>query len=168
MILVFEKSVPAEATQEEIIERTVNYMHIVGIKNLLNRLSDEKLEVICKELKLKGSNGASRQRLLDAISTRSNVEHAPKKIKEIIFSIKKPKIRIGVTYQDLFQHYYNPELTDYCKKNDLTCTGSKKILINRILAHLKAENKENSEPLNEMEEDSEKEDEKQISKKFEQ
>jgi len=49
---------------------------------------------------------------------------------------KKPDIKKGITYQDLFQLYLRTEIEEYCRDKGLKLTGKKSDLIKRILTFL--------------------------------
>jgi len=51
-------------------------------------------------------------------------------------SKKKQPIEKGVTYDDIFQHYYVEEVKDWCKAHNLKSSGKKSELIKRILDYL--------------------------------
>jgi hypothetical protein len=48
----------------------------------------------------------------------------------------KPEFKLGVTYDQLFQAYFLPELKEYCRSQGLRHVGNRRDLIKRILAHL--------------------------------
>jgi len=51
-------------------------------------------------------------------------------------SKRKKPIEKGITYEDIFQHYYVEEVKDWCKAHNLKTSGRKKELIKRILDFL--------------------------------
>jgi len=49
---------------------------------------------------------------------------------------KKKAIEKGITFEDIFQHYYVNEVRDWCREHELKTSGKKGDLIKRILAFL--------------------------------
>jgi len=85
----------------------------------------------------------SRIAILDAIATQTAAKQPQtKEVKEIVFSKEKKEIKKGITFQDIFQHYNLDEIQLWAKENGLKVSGTKKVLIDRILAYLEGE-KEN-------------------------
>jgi len=70
-----------------------------------------------------------------------NKKRKKKKVQKV--SKTKPDLVKGVEYQDEFQHYYLEELVEFAKKNGLKVSGTKKELIQRIIAWLEGD-KENT------------------------
>jgi len=55
---------------------------------------------------------------------------------KVEFSKKKQPIKKGITFDDIFQHYYVDEVRDWCKEHGIKTSGKKTVLIKRILAFL--------------------------------
>jgi len=82
--------------------------------------------------------------LIEAIITNEVIQKQEKKKKKVQkVSKTKPDLVKGVEYQDVFQHYYLEELVEFAKKNGLKVSGTKKELIQRIIAWLEGD-KENT------------------------
>jgi len=75
-------------------------------------------------------------RLLRLVRIWRSQKRSPKKKVEKPSEKKPDKIAKGISAADLQQHYYLKDLQDYCKAQSLPTTGSKRVLIKRILEHL--------------------------------
>eukprot|EP01117_Protostelium_nocturnum_P006108 TRINITY_DN2201_c0_g1_i1.p1 TRINITY_DN2201_c0_g1~~TRINITY_DN2201_c0_g1_i1.p1 ORF type:complete len:298 (+),score=130.71 TRINITY_DN2201_c0_g1_i1:107-1000(+) len=95
---------------------------------------------LLKEGNIKGET-SSKSKVIAAMIHNKDIEQAKSVKKEVEFSKKKKEIKKGVTYQDIFQHYYLTELVEYCEKNGLPKSGTKKELIKKILASFNDEEK---------------------------
>jgi len=108
----------------------------IGIQIFLGKMSAETLNEVCADLNINYEN-ESVNLLVTAIITGKVPEKkevpklSPKKP-----SKTKPALKRGVTGADIFQHYFKPELQEYCRENDLKISGTTKELIDRILDHL--------------------------------
>eukprot|EP01117_Protostelium_nocturnum_P006109 TRINITY_DN2201_c0_g1_i3.p1 TRINITY_DN2201_c0_g1~~TRINITY_DN2201_c0_g1_i3.p1 ORF type:complete len:334 (+),score=144.22 TRINITY_DN2201_c0_g1_i3:107-1108(+) len=80
---------------------------------------------LLKEGNIKGET-SSKSKVIAAMIHNKDIEQAKSVKKEVEFSKKKKEIKKGVTYQDIFQHYYLTELVEYCEKNGLPKSGTKK------------------------------------------
>jgi len=102
----------------------------------------ETLRALAEDLKLKkAAKSSSKRKLVDAIIAREDVEEeGPKKKKQKTIDVgKKKPIEKGLTYDEIFQHYYSSELKDFAKQKGLKVSGKKPLLIKRILAYLDGE-----------------------------
>jgi len=103
----------------------------------------ETLRALAEDLKLKkAAKSSSKRKLVEAIIAREDVEEeGPKKKKQktVVDVGKKKPIEKGLTYDEIFQHYYSSELKDFAKQKGLKVFGKKPVLIKRILAYLDGE-----------------------------
>jgi len=99
----------------------------------------ESLRALAEDLKLKNAaSSVSKRKLVDAIVSQEDAEAEPKKKKqktEVDLGKKKP-LEKGITYDEIFQHYYAQDLKDFVKKHGIKASGKKPILIKRIIAYL--------------------------------
>lgn len=102
----------------------------------------ESLRALAEELKLKqAAKTSSKRKLVEAIVTQEDAEpvEAPKKKKQKTDVGKKKALEKGITYDEIFQHYYVEELRDFVKSKGIKVSGKKPVLIKRILAFLAGE-----------------------------
>jgi hypothetical protein len=102
----------------------------------------ESLRALAEELKLKqAAKTSSKRKLVEAIVTQEDAEpvEAPKKKKQKTDVGKKKALEKGITYDEIFQHYYVEELRDFVKSKGIKVSGKKPVLIKRILAYLAGE-----------------------------
>jgi hypothetical protein len=104
----------------------------------------ESLRVLADDLKLKeAAKTSSKRKLVEAIVTQEDAEApepAPKKKKQKKADVgKKKALEKGITYDEIFQHYYVEELRDFVKAKGIKVSGKKPVLIKRILAFLAGE-----------------------------
>jgi len=117
-----------------------------GMELFLQSFAEDVLRDIVFEMKLEKDPLATHAKsvLIECIMENKEAPEKEKKKKEkIVFSKSKKEIKSGITYQDIFQHYHVDELDEWCRDNGLKTTGTKKEIINRILAWL-AGDKENT------------------------
>jgi len=110
----------------------------LGLENCFSAFSTDRLKDFAGNSKLK-VYGGSREKILDALITRTNMDKPKEKPKQKAAkpSKNKPdKIAKGISGADLQQHYYLKELQEFCKAQSIPSNGSKKVLIKRILEHL--------------------------------
>jgi len=130
-VLVVDK--PSGNNNKKMAEALLQYADSIGVENTLSSLNVSQLQTIASSLKLSvDSNSVSVY--MDCII--SGESYKKEKKKPVQPSAKKPDIKKGISKVDLQQHYYRGDLAEYCKKNSLTASGSKKELINRIVDHL--------------------------------
>jgi len=137
---------PESTNKDVLVRQVVGIINSLGAEQFWNSFDVNVLHNVTADLKLKAKGTNSKRKLVDSILTNSNPEKAePKKKKrKITYSKKKKPLEKGITYDDIFQHYYVNEVRDYCKANGLKSSGKKKELINRILAYLNGEEEETS------------------------
>jgi len=132
---------PDSTNKDQLVKQVSGLVRALGAESFWNSFDVSLLHSVTSDLKLKAKGTNSKRKLVESILTNSNPEKAePKKKKrKITYSKKKKPLEKGVTYDDIFQHYYVNEVRDYCKVNGLKSSGKKKELINRILAYLNGE-----------------------------
>jgi len=135
---------PDSKNKEDLVRQVSDLVRALGAEAFWNSFDVSLLHSVTADLKLKAKGTNSKRKLVESILTNSDPEKAePKKKKrKITYSKKKKPLEKGVTYDDIFQHYYVNEVRDYCKANGLKSSGKKKELINRILAYLNGEDEE--------------------------
>ncbi len=133
-----DMDIEATDDKQEIVAReATNAAKELGIEKYLSSFEVEHLYNICDDLKLKNCDKSKNKRkLLECIIKQEDleVEDVPKKKKAKTVSTKKKALKKGITYDEIFQHYYLEELRSFCKDNELKTSGTKKDLIKRILA----------------------------------
>jgi len=106
----------------------------VGLQVFFSRFDVGFLQDLMETCKLKYDTN-NQNALAQALALQKNATKEKKKpSKTPKFSSKKLPIAKGITYQDIFQHYYADDLHEFCKENDIKHSGTKKEIINRILA----------------------------------
>jgi len=156
----------ASASKRQLISQLVSLIGLLGAETFLSRFEVPLLKSLMDDMKL-SCDTDSKVAIVEAITQHKDAKStAPEKPKYITFSKKKPEIEFGVTYQDLFQHYFVDELRDYCRDNDLKISGNKPDLIKRIIASLEEE-KENSSSKSKSKTTKKKEESKESDKKVE-
>ncbi|KAM9964266.1 hypothetical protein ACTFIW_004022 [Dictyostelium discoideum] len=123
-------------TSSKIPSKIVEELTLVGLEIFLFTVQAKVLSEICAELKYDvQSNNPTlmvTSILMGAVPPKKETQ--PKKI---TFSKTKPRsLKKGLTYHDIFQHFYVDELSEYCRKHGMKVSGNKKDLINRILRFL--------------------------------
>jgi len=138
---------PVSTNKDQLVKQVSGAVRSLGAETFWNSFDVTTLQNVSNDLKLKTKGTNSKRKLVDAIITNSNPEkHEPKKKKrKITYSKKKKPIEKGVTYDDIFQHYYVTEVREWCKAHDLKTAGRKKVLINRILEYLNGDDAEDGE-----------------------
>jgi len=110
----------------------------LGVENCFSAFSTDRLKAFAENSKIK-VYGGSREKILEALKTRQNMEKPKEKPKKKVpkpSEAKPDKIAKGISAADLQQHYYLKELQEFCKAQGLPNNGPKRVLIKRILEHL--------------------------------
>src|SRR5690606_21856508 len=129
-----------DGKKEEVIEKISTTVRALGMESFFYSFDVNTLHSVCKDLKISSKGSNNKRKLVEAISTKSNVELEPKKKKpKLTYSKEKKPIEKGITYDDIFQHYYVGEVRDWCREHGLKTAGNKKDLIKRILAFLEGD-----------------------------
>ncbi|KAF2070633.1 hypothetical protein CYY_008043 [Polysphondylium violaceum] len=115
-------------------ESIIDEINRIGLEYFLKDLPAATLSYYCEK-----SGFVNVSTVNDMVTTvLTGVEpakiSAPKK--KITYSKTKLPLSSKLKYQDIFQHYYVVELQDYCKAHKLSPTGTKKVLILRIMNFL--------------------------------
>jgi len=115
-----------------LLEETIR----IGLDVFFSTFSVNDLQMFAHDAGIKTGQSASKQKLCQAIVLKKDIKKSKKKAVAPKISKKKPALRAGVTYHDVFQHYDVKSLVSYCRKNNLKVSGTKKELIKRILLFL--------------------------------
>jgi len=137
---------PNGNAKDKLIPQAASLINLIGFTTFFSRFDTPFLQHLMTENNLK-FNTDSKDKIIYALATLSNAKKDNSIQKDVVFSEKKLPIQKGITYQDIFQHYLKSEIFDWCKENGLKVSGSKKELINRILAFLGGD-KENTVSVN--------------------
>jgi hypothetical protein len=119
--------------------------NVIGLESILNKCDLAFLRQVCATMGLTAPD--VKIQMAYAIATQTSVPLdavtvKPKKADTSVvpgtqtFSAVKLPLEKGITYQDVFQHYYQNELIQFCRDHGLKSTGSKSKLIQRILNYL--------------------------------
>eukprot|EP01027_Heterolobosea_sp_BB2_P022223 GEZU01032708.1.p1 GENE.GEZU01032708.1~~GEZU01032708.1.p1 ORF type:complete len:373 (+),score=228.89 GEZU01032708.1:131-1249(+) len=140
--------------KEELVDAIVQEIIIIGAKSMLSKMTKDYINNIIDHLSLKKSGtkedlinrflAISFPHLEDDGKDDEN-NNSSKKSAKSTTSTKKVEIVQGVTKDQLLQTYYTTELRDWCKSKGLKVTGSRKELIDRIIAFLNGDEK-NTKP----------------------
>lgn len=127
--------------KDDVIKNIASTIRDLGMQSFFSSFEIDSLHDICQDLKLKTHNSNNKRKLVESIVKQEDVEkEAPKKKKaKVKVSSKKKDIKKGITYDEIFQHYYVDEVRDYCKEHGLKTSGKKSDLIKRILAFLEGD-----------------------------
>jgi len=126
----------ADKKEELLKQVSAGAIHL-GLEGYLSAFNVDTLQDVAEDPKLKTHQSNNKRKLIEAIINKEDVEREPKKKKaKAEFSKKKKTIQKGITFEDIFQHYYVGEVREYCKEKGLKTSGKKTVLIKRILAFL--------------------------------
>ncbi|KAK5578009.1 hypothetical protein RB653_002959 [Dictyostelium firmibasis] len=134
-------------TNSKISEKIIEEITLVGLEIFLFTVQAKVLSELCTnfEYDVQSNNPTLMVTSILMGSVPPKKETQPKK--KITFSKTKPKsLKKGLTYHDIFQHYYVNELSEFCRKHEMKVSGNKKDLINRILRFLNEGIKEVPKP----------------------
>jgi len=126
---------PSSDSKEKLVQQAVDAFHLVGIQAFLSKFEVSFLQQCMENLKLK-YNTDSKAKIVYALATQTSAKRDKVDRPEATFSDEKKSIKKGITYEDIFQHYFLDELVEWSKENGLKCSGKKKEVIIRILAFL--------------------------------
>jgi len=126
---------PVSDKKKDLIVQAVGLVQMAGTEIFLSKFDVPFLkDVIIRDLKLKCSTD-SKNKIIRGIVTGTSAK-TERQERDIEFSKEKKTIKKGISYQDIFQHYYVDEVQDYCKENGLKVSGTKPEIIKRIIAFL--------------------------------
>jgi hypothetical protein len=110
---------------------------LLGVEHCLSAFAFDKLHEFAVNSGLK-VYGSSREKLLESLVERKNMDKPVKKTKAKVAKVskEKPKIAKGISAVDLNSWYYAKELSDFLEKKSLPSKGTKKELVKRIMDHL--------------------------------
>jgi len=126
--------------KKEYVPLIVEEIESVGLQNLFSSFTIEKLKEFADDLKVR-ADSSSQKVLIECIISLEDYEAPPTSSKSKKPSEKKPPIDKNITKTDLAHHYYREDLIEYCKDKELTHTGTKKELIDRIYAFVSGKDK---------------------------
>jgi len=124
--------------KEDTIALIASTVRNLGMESFFSSFDVDSLHDICQDLKVKTHNSNNKRKLVEGIVKQEDLdkEEPKKKKQKVKVSSKKKDIKKGVTFDDIFQHYYVDEVRDWCKEHGLKTTGKKTVLIKRIVAFL--------------------------------
>lgn len=132
-----ELDVDASEKKEELVEEIGSAVRKVGMETYFGSFDVDLLQDVADDLGLKTHKTSNKRKLVECIVNKKDAPKEPKAKKpKVEFSKKKKAIQKGVTYEDVFQHYYVGEVRDWCREHELKTSGKKGVLIKRILAFL--------------------------------
>ena len=112
-------------------------MELIGLQVVLNNLTLEVLKDCCDQLSVDNhEHVTTKTALVRALAFNVAIPSPEPKKKKVVKVGKKLPIEDCKNYDQIFQHYGLDDLVAWCKDNDVKSSGSKKILINRILDFL--------------------------------
>ena len=113
-----------------------NEISVTGLITLFENLNIPLLKKCCEELEIENYEGVSAKSVLvKAIVFDVPIAAPEKKKKKAVRVGAKKSIEKCNEYEQLFQHYTLEQLVDWCKERDVKTSGTKKVVINRILAY---------------------------------
>jgi len=133
---------PIGNAKDKLVTQAAELINLVGFTSFLSKFDTPFLQHLMKEANLKFDTD-SKDRLVYALATHSNAKKKVSSKKDLVFSDIKLPIEKGVSFQDVYQHYFKQELVEWSKENGLKVSGKKKEVILRILAFLDGD-KENT------------------------
>jgi len=123
--------------KEDLVEEIGSAVRRVGMETYFSSFDVDQLQDVADDLGLKTGKTNNKRKLVECIVAKEDAPKEPKAKKaKVEFSKKKKAIQKGVTYEDVFQHYYVGEVRDWCKEHGLKTSGKKGVLIKRVLAFL--------------------------------
>jgi len=125
---------PYQTKKKELVEQAVELVNNFGLQTFFSKFDVPFLKDCLADLNLKCST-ESKVKIIQALSSQTDAvgDGASREVK---FSKDKKTIKKGISYQDIFQHYYFEEIQEWCRENDLKVSGTKPDLIKRILSFL--------------------------------
>jgi hypothetical protein len=151
-----QKNLDDEDIKKEVVKQITDSVYFFGFRSLLENLDIPTLQDLAKEYGLKGTTN-TKSKLIYALATQTNIKDLPsfnpsaaaateewmEQAAKAANKEKRPAIKNGVSYHDMYQLYLLEELVDWCRDNGLKVSGTKKEVINRILAYFDGD-KENT------------------------
>jgi hypothetical protein len=127
---------------EELKERAISEIRTHGANMVLSRMTLAQLKQCCADMELENYElSNSKIALITAIihQTPVEVKDAPRKV-----AVKKVPISKATEFEQLNQHYLLSDMVEFCRRQKLRVSGTKKEVIHRIISHNLGD-KENSE-----------------------
>lgn len=109
-----------------------------GLHSVLSLFAVPLLQSIAKDLRLSGYYVNNKEKLINAIITRSHIE----KVKEAVLLKRKVPIARCTTALQLHNFYSVEELREWCRQHSLSTKGRKTQIIRSILSYNPDENQE--------------------------
>lgn len=132
----------ASTTKDTLVKEIEETFNIIGMEVFLSHFDVTFLQEVMAQLKLKVHSTwlfldwpikcttDSKDKIVYAIATNTYAQKGPAPTRDVEFSSSKKvlspllahflqTIKKGITYQDIFQHYYLEEIQDWCRTNGL-------------------------------------------------
>jgi hypothetical protein len=126
--------------KEQMIQLLIEEILILGYKICFGSMLKSFLVEVCEALDITIGRKKAPELINEIIGLnyphligQKEQEEEEEEEKE---EVKKAEFKKGVTFQELYDSYYTNELSDFLKKNNQKYSGSKKILIRRIISFL--------------------------------
>lgn len=126
--------------KDELVEEIGSAVRKTGMETYFGSFEVDQLQDVAEDLGLKTHHTSNKRKLVECIVNKEDAPKEPKAKKAKVEPSKKKKaIAKGVSYEDVFQHYYVGEVRDWCREHGLKTSGKKGVLIKRILAFLEGD-----------------------------
>jgi len=124
---VLDIEIEEDTEKEDLRKQIAAAVRAFGMETFFWKFDTSILLEIMKELNLKTRGSNSKRKLVEAIVANKSIKKEPVKKKgKLSYSKTKKPIEEGITYDDIFQHYYVEEIREYCKAHGLKSAGKKK------------------------------------------
>jgi len=132
---------PESEKKEALVTEVSAAVRQLGLEGYFSHFEVDQLHDVAEDLKLDTSKSSNKRKLVEAIILNQDVEKAAPKAKKPKGDggKKKKPIEKGITFEEVFQHYYATEVRNWCKEHGLKTSGKKPELIKRILAFLEGD-----------------------------
>jgi len=132
-----------KASTAELQSAAVEEIQKYGEQVILHRLNVDQLREICCDLRIKGyTNTSSKKILVESILTHTDIQKRQVKRTKVT---KKVAINKATEPAQLAQHYKAMDLEAWCRDNGLKTSGTKKVLVARIIAYNNGEEENDEE-----------------------
>jgi len=138
---------PVSKNHEELVQQVIELINWTGVHAFLTRFDVSFLKEIMEDLDLDcGSD--NKANIVMAIVNGTDAEPGKAVRKQVAPSKKKPKMKAGITKEDLQQYYYKDEMVAYCEEKGLIKSGKKSEIIKRIVAFHNGDKENTMAPAN--------------------